>query len=208
LPFLLFPRRKRRAWLSESPDPCRGRRISLNPRRKSKPPAWNCFSKASLFKEALKGYEELLLVPPASASYGCLGKLGRARAACSVCGVTVRRYKRSLSALPALAIKRGAAGAGWWRFTPDKTTRRLPSRPFLRFSAIDAQFPRLTSRRSITAGNLFFRPGDWQNAGRQYQTLVESFPQGAKLKNAQWRLIWCYYLSGAHDQARKPFGTT
>jgi soluble lytic murein transglycosylase len=72
-------------------------------------------------------------------------------------------------------------------------------------SQIQAIDPHSSSFESAlySAGNLFFRLGEWQNASRQYQTLVESFPQGGHTQDADWRLIWCYYLAGDHDRARQ-----
>ena len=56
-----------------------------------------------------------------------------------------------------------------------------------------------------SVGNFLFRLGNWQDAGRQYQALLDTFPQGSHTQDAGWRLIWCSYLAGAHDQARQAF---
>ena len=65
---------------------------------------------------------------------------------------------------------------------------------------VDARSPFYESAL-YTAGNVFFRLEDWQNAGRQYQTLVETFPQGTHAPEARWRLVWCYYFGGEAEQA-------
>jgi soluble lytic murein transglycosylase len=157
--------------------------------------------KASLFKEALKGYEELLSSRPASALTD-VWKLGRAR-----CLLRLRRDGEAVQALsvspasPALNAERLALLVEVYA-RQDNSTAALQA--VSQIQAIDAHSSSYESAL-YSAGNLFFRLGDWQNAGRQYQTLVESFPQGSQTQDAQWRLIWCYYLSGAHDQARQAF---
>jgi len=154
---------------------------------------------ASLFKEALKGYEVLLSSGPASA-HADEWKLGRAR-----CLLRLRRDSEAVEALsvslasPAMNAERLAL----WveaRAREDDSSGALAA-----LSQIQAIDPHSASFESAlySAGNLFFRLGEWQDAGRQYQTLVESFPQGGHTQDAGWRLIWCYYLAGDHDRARQ-----
>ena len=154
---------------------------------------------ASLFKEALEGYEVLLSSRPASA-HADEWKLGRAR-----CLLRLRRDREAVEALsvslasPAMNAERLALGVEACA-REDNSSGALAA-----LSQIQAIDPHSSSFESAlySAGNLFFRLGEWQNASRQYQTLVESFPQGSHTQDAGWRLIWCYYLAGAHDQARQ-----
>ena len=157
--------------------------------------------KASLFTEALKGYEELRASQPSSAHAG-EWQLGRAR-----CLLRLRRDAEAVAILSANFA------------TPAWNAERLalmveayvrgddPSSTLAALAQIQAIDAHSTSYESAlySAGGLFFRLGDWQSAGRQYQTLVESFPQGSHAQDAGWRLIWCYYLAGQHDQARRAF---
>jgi soluble lytic murein transglycosylase len=157
--------------------------------------------KASLFKEALKGYEELLSSRPTSARGG-YWKLGRAR-----CLLRLRRDGEAVEALsvsfatPALNAERLAL---WVEACAREDNSSGALAALSQIQAIDSHSSSYESALYSVA-NLFFRLGDWQNAGRQYQTLVESFPQGSQTQDAHWRLIWCYYLSGAHDQAHQAF---
>src|SRR5208337_5010140 len=154
---------------------------------------------ASLFKEALEGYEMLLSSRPASA-HADEWKLGRAR-----CLLRLRRDREAVEALsvslasPALNAERLAL---WVEACAraDNSSGALAA-----LSQIRAIDPHSSSFESAlySTGNLFFGLGEWQNAGRQYETLVESFPQGGHTQDAGWRLIWCYYLAGAHDRARQ-----
>jgi soluble lytic murein transglycosylase len=156
---------------------------------------------ASLFKEALKDYEALLSSQPASAHAGAW-LLGRAR-----CLVRLRRDREAADALavsfanPALNAERLAMLVETY-VREDNSTGALAA--LSQIQAIDAHS---TSYESAlySVGNLDFRLGNWQDAGRQYQTLLESFPQGSHTQDAGWRLIWCDYLAGAHDQARQAF---
>ena len=157
--------------------------------------------KASMYEEALKAYEVLLSSRKASALMD-VWKLGRAR-----CLLRLRRDGEAVEALsvslatPALNAERLALRVEACA-REDNSTAALAA-----LSQIQAIDPHSSSYESAlhSVANLFFRLGDWQNAGRQYQTLVESFPQGSQTQDAHWRLIWCYYLSGAHDQARQAF---
>jgi soluble lytic murein transglycosylase len=156
---------------------------------------------ASSFREALKDYEALLSSRPASAHAG-EWQLGRAR-----CLLRLRRDHEAMDALaaslatPALNAERLALLVEAYT-REDNSTAALAA--LTQIQAIDAHS---TSYESglYSVGNLLFRLGDWQNAGRQYQTLTESFPQGSHRQDGGWRLIWCYYLAGAHDQARRAF---
>jgi soluble lytic murein transglycosylase len=156
---------------------------------------------ASLFKEALTEYEALLSSRPASAHAGDW-QLGRAR-----CLLRLRRDPEAVEALsvtlasPALNAERLAL----WVETcarEDNSTAALAA--LSQIQAIDAHSSSYESAL-YSVGNLFFRRGDWQNAGHHYQTLLESFPQGSHAQEAGWQLIWCYYLAGAHTQARQAF---
>jgi soluble lytic murein transglycosylase len=157
--------------------------------------------KASLFKEALKGYEELLASGPASDHAGDW-QLGRAR-----CLLRLRRDAEALEALsvslasPALNAERLALMVEAYS-RADNSSATLAA--LSQIQAIDAHSTSYESALD-SAGSLFFRLGDWQNAGRQYQNLVESFPQGSHAQDAGWRLIWCNYLAGQHEQARQAF---
>jgi soluble lytic murein transglycosylase len=154
---------------------------------------------ASLFKEALMGYEALLSSRPASVHAG-EWQLGRAR-----CLLRLRRDREAVEALsvslasPALNAERLAL---WVEVCAREDNSTAALAALSQIQAIDAHSSSYESAL-YSAGNLFFRLSDWQNAGRQYQTLVESFPQRSHTQDAGWRLIWCYYLAGAHDQARQ-----
>ena len=156
---------------------------------------------ASLFKEALEGYEALLSSRPDSARAGDW-TLGRAR-----CLVHLRRDHEAFQALsvslasPALNAERLAL---WVEVCAREDNSAAALTALSQIQAIDAHSSSYESAL-YSVGNLFFWRGDWQNAGRQYQTLVESFPQGGHTQDAGWRLIWCYYLTGAHDQAHQAF---
>jgi soluble lytic murein transglycosylase len=156
---------------------------------------------ASLFKEALKDYEALLSSRPASAHAGDW-QLGRAR-----CLVRLRRDREAADAL-SVSFANPALNAGRLALLVEVYAREDNSTAALaalsQIQAIDAHS---TSYESAlySVGNLDFRLGNWQDAGRQYQTLLESFPQGSHTQDASWRLIWCDYLAGAHDQARQAF---
>jgi soluble lytic murein transglycosylase len=157
--------------------------------------------RASLFKEALKGYEELLSSRPGSAN-ASEWQLGRAR-----CLLHIRRDSEALEALsgslasPALNAERLALR------TEAYTRADNPSATLDALAQIQAINAHSTWYESAlnSAGGLFYRLGDWQNAARQYQTLVESFPQGSHAQDAGWRLIWCHYFAGQHEQARQDF---
>jgi soluble lytic murein transglycosylase len=155
--------------------------------------------KASLYEPALKGYEALLSSRPASA-LADVWKLGRAR-----CLLRLRRDSEAVEALsvslagPAMNAERLALCVEAYA-RQDNSTAALQA--VSQIQAIDAHSSSYESAL-YSAGNLFFRLGNWQNASHQYQALVESFPQGDRTQDAGWRLIWCDYLSGAHDQARQ-----
>jgi soluble lytic murein transglycosylase len=154
---------------------------------------------ASLFKEALKDYEALLSSRPASAHAGDW-QLGRAR-----CLLHLRRDREAAEALsvslasPALNAERLAL---WVEACAREDNSAAALAALSQIQAIDAHSASYESALYSVA-NLFFWQGDWQNAGRQYQTLAESFPQGSHTQDAGWRLIWCYYLAGDHAQARQ-----
>jgi soluble lytic murein transglycosylase len=155
--------------------------------------------KASMYNEALKGYEVLLSSGPASA-HADEWKLGRAR-----CLLRLRRDGEAVEAL-SVSLASPAMNAERLALLVEAYARQDNSIAALQaVSQIQAIDPHSSSYESAlySAGNLFFRLGDWQNASRQYQTLVESFPQGGHTQDAGWRLIWCYYLAGAHDRARQ-----
>jgi soluble lytic murein transglycosylase len=157
--------------------------------------------KASLFKEALKGYEELLASRPASAHAG-EWQLGRAR-----CLLRLRREREADAALsaglasPALNSERLAV---WVEACAREDNSDAALAALAEIEAIDAHSSSYESAL-YSVGSLFFGRGDWQVAGRHYQALVESFPQGSHAQDASWRLIWCYYLTGGHAQARQAF---
>jgi soluble lytic murein transglycosylase len=153
--------------------------------------------KASQVKEALQGYDGLLAARPASA-HAEEWRLGRAR-----CLVRLRRDSEAARELAAslstpalnaerLELKVEAAARD------DNTAATLAA--LTELESLDAHSPSYESAL-YTAGNLFFRLEDWQNAGRQYQTLVETFPQGGHAPEARWRLVWCYYFGGEAEQA-------
>jgi soluble lytic murein transglycosylase len=155
--------------------------------------------RASLLKEALKEYEALLSSRPGSA-HAEEWRLGRAR-----CLVRLRRDSVAAQALseplstPALEAERLELKLEL-EARDDNCTAVLAT--LAEIQALDARSSSY-AMSLYTAGNLFFRLGDWQNAGRQYQTLVESFPQASPAAEARWRLIWSYYFAGASDQARQ-----
>jgi soluble lytic murein transglycosylase len=157
--------------------------------------------KASLFTQALKGYEELLASKPSSAHAGDW-QLGRAR-----CLLRLRRDAEALTILSA-NLSTPAWNAERLALMVEAYTRGDDSNSTLaalaQIQAIDAHS---TSYESAlySAGGFYFRLGDWQNASHQYQTLLDSFPQGSHVQDAGWRLIWCYYLAGQHDQALRAF---
>jgi len=155
--------------------------------------------KASMFKEALKGYEELLSAQPASAHAGDW-QLGRAR-----CLLRLRRDAEAVQILSA-SLATPALNAERLALTVEADAPEDNSSAVLaavsQIQAIDAHSEAYESAL-YSAGGLFFRLGDWQNARHQYQTLVESFPQGSDAQDSGWRLIWCHYLSGDHEQARQ-----
>jgi soluble lytic murein transglycosylase len=153
--------------------------------------------KASEVKEALQGYDGLLASRPGSA-HAEEWRLGRAR-----CLLRLRRQseaERELSttlSTPALNAERldlkvEAAARD------DNAAATLAA--LREIQGVDARSPFYESAL-YTAGNVFFRLEDWQNAGRQYQTLVETFPQGTHAPEARWRLVWCYYFGGEAEQA-------
>jgi soluble lytic murein transglycosylase len=154
---------------------------------------------ASLYGEALEGYEALLSSRPSSA-HADDWKLGRAR-----CLLRLRRDREALEALsvnlasPALNAERLAL---WVEACAREDNSSGALEALSQIKAIDAHTSSFESAL-YSVGNLFFRLGEWQNASRQYQTLVESFPQGGYAQEVDWRLVWCYYLAGAHDQARQ-----
>ena len=152
--------------------------------------------RASLYKEALKGYDGLLSSRPGSAHAG-EWKLGRGR-----CLLRLRRDSEALEALsgrlatPALNAERLALRI-------EAYTRANNSSATLdalaQIQAIDSHSTFYESALN-SAGGFFYRLGDWQNAARQYQALLEAFPQGSHVQDAGWRLIWCHYFAGQHDQ--------
>jgi soluble lytic murein transglycosylase len=154
---------------------------------------------ASLYTLALEGYEALLSSRPASPLTD-VWKLGRAR-----CLLRLRRDQDASAALstgfttPAVEAERLALLVEV-RARADDSTGALQA--LSQTQAISAHSSSFESAL-FAAGNLFFRLRDWQNAGLQYQTLSESFPQGDHIQDADWRLIWCYYLGGDHDRARQ-----
>jgi soluble lytic murein transglycosylase len=154
---------------------------------------------ASLNREALEGYEALLSSRPASV-HADDWKLGRAR-----CLLRLRRDGEAVEALsvslasPAMNAERLAL---WVEACAREDNSSGALAALSQIQAIDAHSSSFDSAL-YSVGNLFFRLGEWQNASRQYQTLVESFPQGGYSQDAAWRLTWCYYLAGAHDRARQ-----
>jgi soluble lytic murein transglycosylase len=154
---------------------------------------------ASLFKEALEGYEALLSSRPASA-HADEWKLGRVR-----CLLRLRRDREAVEAL-SVSLASPALNAERLALSVEACAREDNSSGALAaLSQIQAIDPHSSSFESAlySTGNLFFRLGEWRDAGRQYETLVESFPQGSHTQDAGWRLIWCYYMAGAHDKARQ-----
>ena len=154
--------------------------------------------KASLFKEALQGYEELLASSPSSAHVG-EWQLGRAR-----CLLNLHRDAEA-GELLSVSLATPALNAERLALMVEGDVREENSSAALaalsQIQAIDAHSESYESALYSVA-SLFFRLGDWQNAGHQYQTLVD-FPLGSHAQDARWRLVWCYYLSGAHVQARQ-----
>jgi soluble lytic murein transglycosylase len=154
---------------------------------------------ASLYREALEGYEALLSSRPASA-HADDWKLGRAR-----CLLRLRRDREAVEALsvslasPAMNAERLAL---WVEACAREDNSSGALAALSQIQAIDAHSSSFESAL-YSVGNLFFRLGEWENASRQYQTLVESFPQGGYTQDAAWRLIWCYCLAGARDRARQ-----
>jgi soluble lytic murein transglycosylase len=154
---------------------------------------------ASLFKEALQGYE-LLLSSRLAGAHADEWKLGRAR-----CLLRLRRDREAAEAL-SVSLASPAMNAERLALRVEVCAREDDSSGALAaLSQIQAIDPHSSSFESAlySAGNFFFRLGEWQDAARQYQALVESFPQGGHTQDAGWRLIWCYYLTGAHGQARQ-----
>ncbi len=156
---------------------------------------------ASLLREALKDYEALLSSRPASAHAGDW-QLGRAR-----CQLRLRRDSEAVDALSASFASPTLNAERLALLVEVYAREDNPTAALAALSQIQAIDSHSTSYESAlySVGNLDFRLGDWQNAGHQYQTLVESFPQGSHKQDAGWRLIWCYYLAGAHDQVRQAF---
>ena len=154
---------------------------------------------ASLFKEALEGYEALLSTRAASPHVDDW-KLGRAR-----CLLRLRRDREAVEALSA-SFASPAMNAERLALSVEACAREDNSSGALaalaQIQAIDAHSSSFESAL-YQAGNLFFGLGEWQDASRQYQALEESFPQGRYTQDAGWRLVWCYYLEGAHEQARQ-----
>jgi soluble lytic murein transglycosylase len=156
---------------------------------------------ASLFMEALTDYEALLSSRPASTHAGDW-QLGRAR-----CLLRLRRDREAAEVLsislasPALNAERLAL---WVEACAREDNSTAALAALSQIQVVDAHSASYESAL-YSVGNLFFRQGDWQNAGRQYEILVESFPQGSHTQDAGWQLIWCYYLAGAHGQARQAF---
>jgi soluble lytic murein transglycosylase len=157
--------------------------------------------KASLYQDALKGYEALFSSRPTSALTE-VWKLGRAR-----CLLRLRRDSEAAEAL-SVSLASPALNAERLALLVEAYARQDNSMAALQtvsqIQAIDAHSSSYESAL-YSAGNLLFRLEDWQNAGRQYQTLAESFPQGDHTQDADWRQIWCYYLAGDHGQARQAF---
>ena len=152
--------------------------------------------RASLYTEALKGYEGLLTSKPRNASAG-EWQLGRAR-----CLLRLRRDSEALEALSG-SLATPALNAERLALRIEAYTRANNSSATLdalaQIQAIDSHSTAYESALN-SAGGLFYRLGDWQNAARQYQTLVEAFPQGSHVQDAGWRLIWCHYFAGQHEQ--------
>ena len=152
--------------------------------------------RASSFKEAQKGYEGLLSSRPGSAHAG-EWQLGRAR-----CLLRLRRDSEALEALSG-SLATPALNAERLTLRIEAYTRANDSSSTLdalaQIQAIDAHSTACESALN-SAGGLFYRLGDWQNAARQYQTLVEAFPQGSHIQDAGWRLIWCHYFSRQREQ--------
>jgi len=152
--------------------------------------------RASLYKEALKGYEGLLTSKPGSASTG-EWQLGRAR-----CLLSLRRDSEALEVLSG-SLATPALNAERLALRIDAYTRANNSSATLdALAQIQAIDPHSTSYEAAlnSAAGMFYRLGDWQNAARQYQTLVEAFPQGSHVQDAGWRLLWCHYFSGQREQ--------
>ena len=155
--------------------------------------------KASLFEEALQGYEKLLAARPGSARVG-EWQLGRARCLLSLHRDTEAGGILSVSlATPALNEERLALLVEA-EVREDNSSAALAD--LSQIQAIDAHSEAYESALYSVA-SLFFRLGDWQTAGRQYQALVDSFPQGSHVRDARWRLVWCFYLAQDHVQARQ-----
>jgi soluble lytic murein transglycosylase len=154
---------------------------------------------ASLYGEALADYEALISSRPSSALMD-IWKLGRAR-----CLLHLRRDQEALDALSA-GFASPASNAERLALLTQAYARKDDSAAALQaLSQIQAINTHFASYETAlySVGNLLFRLRDWQNAGRQYQTLVESFPESKHVQDASWRLIWCHYLGGDHDQARQ-----
>ncbi len=136
--------------------------------------------RASLYKEALKGYEGLLASKPRNASAGAW-QLGRAR-----CLLRLRRDSEALQVLsgsldtPALNQERLALRIEAYA-RADNSSATLDA--LAQIQAIDSHSTSYESALN-SAGGLFYRLGDWQNAARQYQTLLEAFPQGSHVQDA------------------------
>ncbi len=157
--------------------------------------------RASSFKEAQKGYEGLLSSRPGSAHAG-EWQLGRAR-----CLLRLRRDSEALEALSG-SLATPALNAERLTLRIEAYTRANDSSSTLdalaQIQAIDAHSTACESALN-SAGGLFYRLGDWQNAARQYQTLVEAFPQGSHIQDAGWRLIWCHYFSRQRSRSCRTY---
>jgi len=147
--------------------------------------------KALRSDEALHAYEELARVRVTSPFVG-RWQVGRAR-----CLLRLRRYPEALDALAAPFVDNPTLDAERLELRVEALARQDDEQKILQtLEELQSHYAALPASAGAlsTAGNFYFRKGNWAEAARRYQQLADAFPQDEHAREALWRLGVCDYL--------------
>jgi soluble lytic murein transglycosylase len=151
----------------------------------------------SRLQDAIVEYEALLAKHPQSALAPCwaVGRAGcllRLREASKV----IDSLAESFSASPQYDAQRMAALTQAYLQNSDAESALVLLDQLRTVYPTSPAYARALS----SFGNFYARQGDWDEAGKYYQPLAQSFPQTNRGREADWYLAWSYYL--ARDLSR------
>jgi soluble lytic murein transglycosylase len=146
--------------------------------------------KAAHYREALRGYEELLKSEPAN-SLAPRWRLGQAEC--------LLHQRRSVEALQVLFNHFDSSDQEAQRLEllvqahAQQSDTQAMSHDLAQLDSSHASSPAYADALSA-AGMFYYRQLDWREAARHYRRLWELFPHSDHLRADGWRLAWCDYL--------------